>query len=466
MQPPGTNFGGNAALKPRHFYAPRDETELLEILARHAEEKIRAVGRLHSWNEALFGSDVLIDLRAFDRVNVHEEDDAPWAEVGAGCQIKRLLAELLRQGYTTMSQGLIKEQVIAGAAATATHGSGKHSLSHYIDGLRIARFDPRTGAPSVHEIHGGDELRAARCSLGALGIVTSVRIPIRKVYHVEEHFRRYASLDEVLAAEEDFPLQQFYFVPWRWDFYVQHRREVDRPRSRLAPLYRLYWSVGMDVVYHWTVIALARWLPATVMKFYYRRLLPLLVPRGWKVVDRSDRQLSMGHERFRHIETEIFVPRSKLAQTLEFVESVLRYAAGERVKMPPEPQQVGDGWSERWGELHNTYWHHYPICIRKVLPDDALLSMSCGDEPRYAISIISYAAASDRLGFVRVAQFLIDGLARLCEGRPHWGKFGRLDRWEADRLYPQLVIFREIANGADPQGRFRTKELQELLKAT
>jgi hypothetical protein len=86
-------------------------------------------------------------------------------------------------------------------------------------------------------------------------------------------------------------------VPWRWDFYAQHRREVDRPRSWLAPLYRLYWSVGMDVVFHWTVIAMARWLPLSLCKAYYRLIMPAFVPRGWKVVDRSDRQLSMGHVR-------------------------------------------------------------------------------------------------------------------------------------------------------------------------
>jgi FAD/FMN-containing dehydrogenase len=463
-KPPGQNFGGNVVFAPQRFYMPRDEAELLEILRRHPDRRFRAVGRLHSWNAALYGEDVVIDLRHFDAVTVRAGDE-PWAEVGAGCQIKRLLAELLRQGYTTMSQGLIKEQALAGAAATATHGSGKHSLAHYIDAVRLARFDRATGEPRIDEIDGGPALAAARCSLGCLGIVTSLRIPIRRVYFIEEHFRRHATLAEVLQAEEDYPLQQFYLVPWRWDFYAQHRREVDRPRSRLAPLYRLYWSVGMDVVFHWVVIALARWLPALCAKIFYRWVLPALVPRGWKVVDHSDRQLSMAHERFRHIETEIFVPRSRLAEAIAFVALALRHAGGERVVLPPEfeRQLIECELKSQWDELHGCYRQHYPICIRKVLPDDALLSMSSGAEPRYAISIISYVAVSRRAGFFRVADFLIQALGKMFDGRPHWGKYGNLSRSEAERLYPQLDAFREIVAERDPAERFMSAGLQPVL---
>jgi FAD/FMN-containing dehydrogenase len=212
------------------------------------------------------------------------------------------------------------------------------------------------------------------------------------------------------------------------------------------------------------VIALARWIPAAFMKVYYRWLLPWLVPRGWKVIDRSDRQLSMGHERFRHIETEIFVPRSKLAEALDFVSRVLRHAAGESVEMPQAFEGELAGWRPRWEELRSTYWHHYPICVRKVLPDEALLSMSSGDEPWYAISLISYARIDRRYGFCRVAQFLIDALARLYGSRPHWGKYGSLTKEQAEALYPDLGAFRAVAKAADPHGRFHSPGMEALLE--
>lgn len=460
------NFGGNVSFRPSLVVAPRTEAELLAALDEHRGRRVRAVGRLHSWSETVVCPEVLIDLRHFDSVAVSTDDDGAWADVGAGCQIKRLLDELARQGdYTTRSLGLITEQSIAGATATGTHGSGRHCLSHYVAAVRVATYDPASGRAMMRTIEGGRELAAARCSLGALGIVTSVRLPIRRQYQVEEHFRRYDRLEEVLAAEREFELQQFYFVPWRWDFFAQHRREVDAPRSRLAPLYRLYWSAGMDVGLHWVVIALARWLPRFCTKLFFRRLMPALVPRGWRVVDRSDRQLTMEHELFRHIEIEMFVTRSRLAHTLEFVEWYLRHCGGEAIEPTAELARrlAAAGVRERLDELRGSYFQHYPICIRKVLPDDLTISMASGDEAAYAISFISYVRPERRAGFFRFARGLAHAASRLFDARPHWGKFCPLDECDFDCLYPRLKEFRATVAEFDPQGAFGNPWLDQLL---
>lgn len=460
--PPLENFGGNLSLTPRSRYAPATEAELLDILERHRGEEIRAVGRLHSWSPVLEAEGVLLDLRAFDDVVVHADAQPPWAEVGAGCQIKRLLAELRRRGFTSMSQGLIVQQAVAGAAATGTHGSGRHSLSHYVQGVRVARYDAG-GQPIIETIDSGAALQAARCALGCLGIVTRVHVAIRPVYRIEEHFRHHATLESVLEAENRYDLQQFYFIPWRWDFYGQHRLETERPRSRTAPLYRLYWSIGMDVLLHWIVIALARWLPRWVTKFFFRRILGMLVPQGWKVVDWSTEQLSMEHQLFRHIETELFVARDRLPQALAHVELSLRHASGEKVSLDAATRErLGTDLLPEWEKLQGCYMHHYPICIRRVLADDALLSMSSGGE-RYAISLISYARPQDRDGFRRVAEWLTRSLMRLADARPHWGKHCPLGPGELGSLYPGMAEFREIARGRDPEGRFTNRWLKPLL---
>ena len=57
------NFGRNLGLRPSVAYTPADEQEILHILDRHRGQRIRAVGRLHSWSEAVLGDDVLLDLR-------------------------------------------------------------------------------------------------------------------------------------------------------------------------------------------------------------------------------------------------------------------------------------------------------------------------------------------------------------------------------------------------------------------
>jgi FAD/FMN-containing dehydrogenase len=343
------------------------------------------------------------------------------------------LSELDRQGgFTLPSVGLISEQAIAGAIATGTHGSGKHSLSHYVSAVRLATYDPDSGAPVIRTISAGDELRAARCSLGCLGIVLSVQMQVRPQYFVEEHLRQYQTLDEVLAAEEQYPLQQFFLIPWRWTYLAQHRREVPGPRSLLAPLYRAYWFTTLDIGLHLLLQILVKVLrsPALIRAFF-RWLALWTVIRGWRVVDRSQDQLIMEHELFRHIEIELFVARSKLAPALDFVRETIESS-------------------------RSSYTHHYVICIRKVLPDDTLISMSSGlEEPSYAISLISYARPSQRAGFFGFAEFLTHEMSRRFDARPHWGKYCPLTSEEAEQLYPRLGEFRAICRQADPHGLFR-----------
>jgi FAD/FMN-containing dehydrogenase len=349
------------------------------------------------------------------------------------------------------------EQTIAGATATATHGSGRHCLSHYICKLRIATYDGQ-GKPVVQEITGGEELKAARCSLGSMGIVTEVVIPIRKQYFIEEHFCEYEDLNAVLAAEEEYPIQQFFLVPWRWTYLAQHRRETRSKRSCHASLYRAFWTFGMDRAFHWIIIALARWSPDFVTKFAFRSVLAMLVPRKWRVVDRSDRQLTMQHQLFRHIETELFVRQSRLAEMLDFTKWILQCSGGDEVQGRSEWDAAINecGVSTEFARLKGAYRHHYPICIRKVQADDGLITMSGSDDDEawYAISFISYIHPSKRSGFFQFADTLTLLSAHLFSCRPHWGKHHNLSLDILKKLYPHYDKFKEVRDRLDPTDVF------------
>ncbi len=465
---PIRNFGRNLEFSPREFHTPTSEAELLEILRQNRGRNIRAIGRLHSWSEAPVADDVLLDLRNLNEVRIERRGAESWAVVGGGCQIKRALAELDRlAGVTLPTLGLISEQTIAGAAATGTHGSGRHSLSHYIDEVRIAGYD-EAGQPLIRTIAGGEELLAARCSLGCLGIVVSVAFRCRPQYRIEEHFREYETLEEVLAAEEQYPLTQFYLVPWRWKWMAQHRRESDAPRSWLAPLYRLYWFLWIDVSLHVVILLLARWLrSAALVRLFYRWIVPLAIVRPWRVVDRSQDMLVMEHELFRHIEIEIFVRRSVLKEAMDFLQQTLQQFGGPPSFNPePEATESGDSACASGCGLNkrSSYVHHYVICIRKVLPDDTLISMaSGGEEPHYALSLISYARPSERAEFFSMAQFVAREMVERFGGRPHWGKVCPLEAAQVARLYPELDRFVAICRRHDSSGAFRNGWLSGLL---
>ena len=114
-----TNFGANRSFRPNHIFTPRNDEELLNILSECHGRRLRAIGRLHSWSEALVADDVLLDMRHFQEIRVERRDGRHWITAGAGCQIKQLLDELTRQSAGTLpALGLITEQTIAGAIST------------------------------------------------------------------------------------------------------------------------------------------------------------------------------------------------------------------------------------------------------------------------------------------------------------------------------------------------------------
>ena len=171
--------------------------------------------------------------------------------------------------------------------------------------MEHARSEPKPGMEKVAEAPALPAVEPGRGSLFPAVFRTvrarlvfwilAVTVPIREQYFVEEHLREYDSLDKVLAAEAEFPLQQFFLIPWRWTYLAQHRREVAAPRSWHAPLYRAYWFATIDVGLHVLLVLLAQVLrAASLLRGFYRWLVLAFVVRGWRVVDRSDRRENRG----------------------------------------------------------------------------------------------------------------------------------------------------------------------------
>ncbi|MGB0597497.1 MAG: D-arabinono-1,4-lactone oxidase [Rubripirellula sp.] len=480
---PTPNFGRNITLTPTSHFVPKDEGEVLAILRQHRGKRIRCIGRLHSWSQILECEDILLDLRHLKQVQIDASHRRKIATVGSGCQIKRVLAKLKQSDLTLPSVGFITEQTIAGAISTGTHGSGRHSLSHYVTGIRIAKYDTVTGDALIEEITDGDELLAARCSLGCLGIILAVTIECRPTYQVEEHFQKHDDLASVLAAETDFPLQQFYLVPWLWTYVAQHRKETIAPRSPLLPVYQWYRFIVFDLSMHLLILLASRLIRFhRCIRLLFQRIIPRFVICNWRVTGDSSQQLVMEHERFRHVEIELFVQRSHLPTALEFLRSTLDAAgqSSEPLKSNYRMQLAEIGGEGSLSELRGTYCHHYPICVRRILPDETLISMACGltpissdsngankdglvDEDWYSITLTNYHSKTDLAAFERLSEFLANSMSKLFAARPHWGKLCPLPADQLRTLYPNFERFAAICTASDPNGFFANGWTESLF---
>ena len=461
-----SNFGRNVRFTPRRRYRPATEAEVLGILHEHRRGTVRVVGSGHSWSPGIESRDALVDLRRLRAIRVH--DDRKRVSVGGGCRIGPLLAHLNRRGLTLPSIGLIDRQTVGGAIATGTHGSGRQSMSHQVEALRIACYGP-DGQPRIRVVESGIALRAARCSLGTLGVVVEVTLRCVPQYHVRERCVWLGAARDALRDEADHPLRQLYLIPHSWNFLAHERRVATRNRrDGAAALYRVYWLLLIDVLLHVGVKLSASLLRSRrLVHLLYRHALPACIFPGWRVTDRSDRQLLMRHDLFRHLEMEAFVTRTNLEPAIEIVADVLRAADDASHEIEPAARARIErlGLRREFEALRGTHVHHYPICIRRVLPDDTLLSMSSGHgrEPEdwYAVSLITYTEPRDP--FLRVARFLATVLSRDLGARLHWGKWFPLGAAEVARAYPGLAAFLAVRAEFDPDGVFSNDFLDEVL---
>lgn len=460
------NFGGNVEVRPQRFVSPATEQDVLGILADNPQQ-VRVVGSRHAWSPLIQTDAVLLLLDRLSDVRVVHSAGVTVVKAQGGCPIWKVLETLNEHGLTLPSVGLITAQTVAGVISTGTHGSGRSSLSHFVKEVRLACYEEDGRTPRIMTISGGPELRAARCSLGCLGVILEVTFATVPQYHVREQLLPLQGLDQALEQESEWPLQQFFLIPHLWKIYAQRRRVAPAGNRLLADLYRIYWFLLMDIGLHLCVLATARFLASRrAIQLLYRRILPWLIFSRITVTDRSDRQLVMQHDLFKHLEEELFVRRKHLPEALLIVEEVLRLAddrlhtLDSRVRTRlAEADLLG-----RLEHLSGTWTHHYPICIRRVAPDDTLISMSAGGiDDWYAISLITYTEPRD--AFLQVATFLAQALGRLCEARPHWGKWFPWQNTADLPRHPGMAEFRRIAKRCDPQEVFLNALTKRLLEA-
>src|SRR4051794_30795978 len=203
-----TNWAGEQVCAPERIARPESEEELAGIVS--GAERVRVAGGGHSFTDIACTDGVLVDLSRMDRVL---SADGELVTVQAGITLYELGKELAARGLAMENQGDIDRQTLAGALSTATHGTGAGfgNLSSRVEAMRLVT------PAGVVEATGGEELRAARVGLGALGAISAVTLrcvplfTLRRVAEprpLEEVLGRF---DELAEANHHF---EFFFFPY------------------------------------------------------------------------------------------------------------------------------------------------------------------------------------------------------------------------------------------------------------
>jgi len=414
------NWSGIQTAYPSARLAPRDEGELASML-KTATAPVRPVGAGHSFTALAPTSGSLLSLDSLSGVISWEGDEAL---VLAGTRLGALGPALAEKGRAMANLPDINKQSLAGALATATHGTGSklQALHGDVTGLRLVTPDGRVidcSADSNAEV-----FQAARVSLGALGVISQVRLKtipnrrIRRRVWIEPFQDALAKAEARWAQHRNF---EFYAVPFTGlAVGISHDETDDPAQARGA---------DQDSAFLDALKGLRNLLgfSTPLRKAAARALLASAKPEtavdeGWKLLS-TERPV-------RFNEMEFHLPADRQLKVLEEVVATLE-------KERPDV--------------------FFPIEVRRIASDDAWLSPFQGGARG---SVAVHTHYKDDFAFLYE---LIEPIFRRHGGRPHWGKLHTLKDQQLAALYPRWEDFLKVRAELDPQGRMLNPYLKGLF---
>jgi FAD-linked oxidoreductase len=424
------NWTGDERCRPRRIVHPSSTEEIAAAVLRAADEglRVRVAGAGHSFSDIACTDGLLIVLDRFQQL-LDVDRESRLVRVQAGITIAQLNAQLAAHGLALENLGDIDSQSIAGAISTATHGTGARlrNIPSQVVELTLVLADGSTLLCS--DERDPELFAAARVGLGALGVVAELTLCCVEAFTLcgiddqaplEDTLARFEELSE---ANEHF---EFYVFP-HCDVALRRTNnrteEPARPRGRVADYasdvlltnraFEMFCRIGQR-------------LPKRIPEI--NRIVTRLAGSS-KRIDRSDRVFAS--PRLVHFtEMEYALPREHTTQAVRRVLETI----------------------ERCGHAVP-----FPIEVRTVAADDALLSTATGRDSGY-VAVHMYRGMQWRPYFEAVEQ-IMDSL----QGRPHWGKRHFQTAATLRGRYPEWDRFQALRARVDPEGRFANAWTERVL---
>jgi L-gulono-1,4-lactone dehydrogenase len=354
--------------------------------------------------------------------------DGEQVTVQAGVTLHELGKQLAARGLAMENQGDIDRQSLAGALATATHGTGARfaNLSSQVAAVRLV-----TASGEVVEIDDGDDLLTARVSLGSLGAISAVTlrcVPLFSLRRVDAPYPLAEVLDRFDELADSHDHFEFFAFPYSDVALVRLSERGDfepRPPGWVERLLqdRLLDNVVPDLL------------------FRLGRRLPVLIPSLGRGVARL-----LGGSARTDLSYRVFASRRDIGFT------EMEYAV---------PREHGAEAARRVLELveRRRLRVGFPIEVRVVAGDDALLSTAYGRNSAY-VAVHQYRAMEFETYFRAVERIMQD-----YGGRPHWGKRHYQLAATLRPLYPGWDRFQAVRARLDPEGKFANDYSERVLGA-
>ncbi len=177
------NWAGNYEYSAARVHFPEMIEQVQDIV--RASKKVRTLGSRHSFNSIADCPEDLISLEKLEQViEVNSEQNT--VTVSGGVKYGELCGQLFDQGFAIHNLASLPHISVAGACATATHGSGikNGNLATAVSALEIVVSDGEV--VQLSHANNPNIFDGAVIGLGGLGVVTKLTLEIRPTFDVRQ----------------------------------------------------------------------------------------------------------------------------------------------------------------------------------------------------------------------------------------------------------------------------------------
>jgi xylitol oxidase len=415
---PRENWAGNLTYSTDRLFTPGSVEEVRQVVKSCA--KLRALGTRHSFNAIADSTENQISLKRLDQMALDEK--AQTVTVGSGVTYGKLAPFLDDHGFSLHNMASLPHISVAGAIATATHGSGINvrNLAAAVAGLELVTADGEVLALSQEK--DGERFLGMVVGLGALGVVTRVTLNLLPTYtmaqsvyqnlsftHLKDH------LDDIFSSGYSVSL----FTDWQHHQATQvwiKRRILPGGKNDWEP--EFYGAKLATVKLH--PIAGHDPEPCTEQQG---------IPGPW--YERLPHfRMNFTPSSGRELQTEYLVPREHGYEAILAVEKL-------RDEITP---------------------HLYVTELRTIAADGFWMSTAYRRD-----SLAIHFTWKPEWPEVSKILPLIEKQLQPFDPRPHWAKLFTLPPAHLQARYAQLGEFQALLKQYDPSGKFRNEFINRNL---
>jgi alditol oxidase len=415
------NWAGNLEYSTSSLTTARSLRDVQDAVRAHGS--MRVLGSRHCFNAIADSSSHLLSLTPMDEM-LSLEADARTVTVAGGIRYGHLCPALDAKGFGLHNLASLPHISIAGACATATHGSGERigNLATAVSGLELVTASG--DAVTLSRRADGDTFAGAVVGLGALGVVTKLTLDVQPAFTMRQHVYEnlpLAQMKEHFDAIAGSAYSVSLFTDWQQgrlnEVWIKSRTDAERPFDAPAEFFGATRATR-DLHPIAELSAENCTEQMGVPGPWYERL-----PHF-----RMGFMPSAGKE----LQAEYFVPRTRA------VDAIL---AVERLR-----EQIGP--------------HLLISEVRTIAADDLWMS-PCYRQPSVAIH---FTWKQDWPAVSRLLPVIERELSPY-DVRPHWGKLFTVDPPTLRKRYERLPAFVDLCRRFDPQGKFRNAFLDKYVFA-